>query len=332
MAATSIASATRVVYMEGDVIDHGSLIAAALRPFGHDVIVDAYDFFKPGTLSSAHCASIKRKLEPRASGELIVFCPGAREYFVEGPHISVAFSGYASWRAVERLLVVPHPWGLADPGSLPVDWTEKPSLTVGFMGSTYASSRAATLCARLPRAAKEWILRGALARSLQRQAMLEERGVPLRFLPTFPRIEAIAATASATSGSDVAVDIVDTHGFDRSERSRERFSRHLLSNTYVLCPRGCENYSFRMYEALRFGRVPVVIDTDMVIPDREEIERLAVIVPYSDLNQLLDYVRRDHRAHDADAFRARQLRALAYSARLLEENWLGEQLADALWH
>jgi hypothetical protein len=103
----------------------------------------------------------------------------------------------------------------------------------------------------------------------------------------------IAAAAGAASGSGVPVDVVDTHGFDRSEDSRERFSRHLLSNTYVLCPRGCENYSFRMYEATMSGAI--IAQRCRPIP----------CAPASGAGP---------------------------SARLLEQNWLGEQLANALRH
>lgn len=35
---------------------------------------------------------------------------------------------------------------------------------------------------------------------------------------------------------------------------------------YTLCPRGGGNWSYRLYETLCLGRIPVFIDTDCVLP------------------------------------------------------------------
>jgi len=40
---------------------------------------------------------------------------------------------------------------------------------------------------------------------------------------------------------------------------------------YVLCPPGHGNYTYRLYETLALGRVPVVIDTDVVMPLHDRI-------------------------------------------------------------
>jgi hypothetical protein len=53
--------------------------------------------------------------------------------------------------------------------------------------------------------------------------------------------------------------------------------------TYVVCPRGTENYSFRIYEALGRGKIPVIIDTDMVLPKEIDWDHLSIRIPYESL-------------------------------------------------
>ncbi len=47
---------------------------------------------------------------------------------------------------------------------------------------------------------------------------------------------------------------------------REEFISNMMDSDYVLCVRGNGNFSFRFYEALCCGRIPVFIDTDCSLP------------------------------------------------------------------
>lgn len=83
------------------------------------------------------------------------------------------------------------------------------------------------------------------------------------------------------------------------------FYRNLEANLYNVCCRGTENYSVRFYETLCMGRIPIVVDTDMVLPfdgsidyrkhavwiDKKEVSRAA---------QILLAFHRDHTAEDLD--------------------------------
>jgi hypothetical protein len=42
--------------------------------------------------------------------------------------------------------------------------------------------------------------------------------------------------------------------------------RSIVDSDYVLCARGIGNWSYRLYETLSLGRIPVFIDTDCVLP------------------------------------------------------------------
>jgi hypothetical protein len=56
------------------------------------------------------------------------------------------------------------------------------------------------------------------------------------------------------------------------KKLREEFVQNMVESDYIFCCRGSGNYSFRFYEALSCGRIPVFIDTDCVLPYEFEID------------------------------------------------------------
>lgn len=53
--------------------------------------------------------------------------------------------------------------------------------------------------------------------------------------------------------------------------ARKEYIDNMLSGAFTLCMRGGGNFSYRFYEALSFGRIPVLIDTDTILPFENEI-------------------------------------------------------------
>jgi len=51
----------------------------------------------------------------------------------------------------------------------------------------------------------------------------------------------------------------------RAEQRKE-FIQNMLQNDYILCARGGGNFSFRLYETLCCGRIPLFINTECVLP------------------------------------------------------------------
>ncbi|MFL5958799.1 MAG: hypothetical protein ACJ75G_00825 [Gaiellaceae bacterium] len=49
-------------------------------------------------------------------------------------------------------------------------------------------------------------------------------------------------------------------------KARHEYVRNTLESDYVLCARGIGNFSYRLYETLSMGRIPIFIDTDCVLP------------------------------------------------------------------
>jgi hypothetical protein len=55
-------------------------------------------------------------------------------------------------------------------------------------------------------------------------------------------------------------------------RVRQEYVQNIADSDYVLCARGGGNFSYRLYETLSCGRIPVFIDTDCVLPLESVIE------------------------------------------------------------
>jgi len=77
---------------------------------------------------------------------------------------------------------------------------------------------------------------------------------------------------------------------------RNEYVDHLMRNDYILCPRGAGNFSIRLYETMAAGRIPILIDTDLVMPFPEQIPwpEIAVWVPISDIDNIDEHVIRFH--------------------------------------
>jgi hypothetical protein len=47
---------------------------------------------------------------------------------------------------------------------------------------------------------------------------------------------------------------------------RREYVQNMVDSDYILCARGGGNFSYRLYETLSLGRIPVFVDTDCVLP------------------------------------------------------------------
>lgn len=75
---------------------------------------------------------------------------------------------------------------------------------------------------------------------------------------------------------------------EQRQKSRQDYIDNLLNSDYILCCRGSGNFSFRVYETLSMGRIPVIIDTDSCFPYDFCVDwrRFAVWVSMKELDQL----------------------------------------------
>jgi hypothetical protein len=100
----------------------------------------------------------------------------------------------------------------------------------------------------------------------------------------------IKRTGSNTWGSWIRSGDKNT-----GHRIRQEFISNMLQGNYCLCARGGGNFSYRIYEAMMSGRIPLFINTDCVLPYDFEIDwfKLFPVVDVKDIqsapNILLEY-------------------------------------------
>ena len=71
-------------------------------------------------------------------------------------------------------------------------------------------------------------------------------------------------------------------------RYRLEYIKNIQDNAYQLCVRGDENCSYRFYEVMSAGRIPVIIDTSMRLPNlsRMNWEDFCVIIPFHKIDEI----------------------------------------------
>lgn len=155
---------------------------------------------------------------------------------------------------------------------------------VGFCGWAEHSglaSRAATLLRDLP--ARIAALRDPAA--LERRRGVTIRREVLRVLEHADGIETRFIRRRFYAGRR------DTIAMDPDQARRE-YRANLLSSDLALAIRGDGNFSYRFYEALSVGRVPLLVDTSCVLPREEELDygAFTLRVPLQDLPRLPERV------------------------------------------
>lgn len=98
-------------------------------------------------------------------------------------------------------------------------------------------------------------------------------------------------------------------GLSANKEEKTEYLENIKNNAYTLCVRGTGNFSFRFYDTLSHGRIPILIDTKCVLPFPDQIdwEKLIVIVPRKKMNQLTEYILEYHQKLSEDDFIQRQM-------------------------
>ena len=82
----------------------------------------------------------------------------------------------------------------------------------------------------------------------------------------------------------------------KNKREREITTRdhynNIINSDYTICIRGTGNFSIRFYETLMMGRIPILIDTDCILPFTKMInwDKHILIVDWNDLDNFSDIV------------------------------------------
>ena len=89
---------------------------------------------------------------------------------------------------------------------------------------------------------------------------------------------------------------------------RQQYVENMINCDYVLCLRGSGNYSYRVYEAMCMGRIPILVDTDCALPFPDQIDwkGSCVWVEHGDLPNIAQAILDFHRRLSPEEFSALQ--------------------------
>jgi len=105
-------------------------------------------------------------------------------------------------------------------------------------------------------------------------------------------------------------------------KTRQEYLKNLRESDYILCVRGAGNYSYRLYETLCCGKIPVFLDTDCVLPYDFEIDWQKYCV-WVDIKELPFIAEKIVEFHDARS--PKDFLELQYQCRQLWEQRLSPE-------
>lgn len=108
-------------------------------------------------------------------------------------------------------------------------------------------------------------------------------------------------------------------------QARKEYLDSIVDSDFVIAPKGDGNYSNRFLKTLCMGRIPVVVDTDVVLPLEEVIDysSIAVRVPMDRVHDTPRYIREFYDAvTDEEWHRRQQLARDTFETYLRQDSFL----------
>ena len=72
------------------------------------------------------------------------------------------------------------------------------------------------------------------------------------------------------------------------DEARIGYFQNMVQNTFTLCMRGAGNFSYRLYETMMMGRIPVIIDTNQIFPFESTLDynEFSIKIDYTQINNI----------------------------------------------
>lgn len=102
-------------------------------------------------------------------------------------------------------------------------------------------------------------------------------------------------------------------------KARQIYVQNMTDNMYTMCVRGDGNYSYRFYETLSCGRIPIFVDTDCVLPFDSIIDwkKYCVWIDKKEVPYIAEKVADFHAEHSQD-----DLIEMQHKCRQVWEDWI----------
>lgn len=136
----------------------------------------------------------------------------------------------------------------------------------------------------------------------------------------------------ASSAIEPKIILRRRFGGNATQRQRDEFAHNMLASDYALVARGNGNFSFRLYEAMSAGTIPVFLDTDCCLPFDDVIpyRELFVWVPANDVSRVAEHVMEYHSRLDDRSLNERRRTIRAVYDRFLSPLGFHRELAARL--
>jgi hypothetical protein len=261
-----------------------------------------------------------------ASGRTVISFTGVLEYKPQQGEIVFAVSTYRC--KTEKSIATPS-W-LYDIGAK-VSPIQKPSIpSVGFVGNTRYPGKVNSILNYLP--IPDYTVRW-LACSLVFNRNLDLR--MRRIIAEQVRRKVITETQRA---SNLKTSLIERKGDyfilpdEVKKRQKAEYIQNIQDNAYILVVRGDDNSSYRLWEVMSAGRIPIIIDTNQQFPNLGDLkwEDFSIIVPYSELYRLGEIVQEFHDSMSDEEFRQACIKSRAAFEYLLPHNFILEALKNNL--
>lgn len=112
----------------------------------------------------------------------------------------------------------------------------------------------------------------------------------------FDHYQRKVALNNIKNNQKIKSDFIIRQSFWAREISEEiaikSFNSNIKNNLFGFTSRGAGNFSYRFYQILSMGRIPVLLDTDSVLPFSNEIDyhKHCVIVDIKDIDNISDFI------------------------------------------
>lgn len=245
-----------------NVVD--SIDAADAILFPHDYASVMYD---------SNFIETYQKLSEVHKKKIIVFSLSDRDIFVPLKNVIILrTSAYRYKLRPNEIIVAPFIEDLGLLYGVSVRHKTNTTPVIGFMGLAQWGSLRARVRAYLRQLFL--LCQGVLMR--RKKILAHTQGIFLRrkalkVLATSQQVRSLFTTRRSFSG------LARTIGLD-PEKARSEYIQTMQESDFCLAPKGDGNYSLRFFEALSLGRIPVLIDTETVLPFEDKINYDDVIV------------------------------------------------------
>ena len=83
-------------------------------------------------------------------------------------------------------------------------------------------------------------------------------------------------------------ELINYFGTSASKKDNKIFRKLTSQSIFTLCPRGYGPTSFRLYESINLGSIPIYISDDFILPFQDKIdwEKLALLIKLEDIDSI----------------------------------------------